>query len=115
MTETSPKRPAPFCIRLSADERAQLERDAGKMALGAYIKLRLFAGHRKSDRDLAARILARLGQSELFDYLDALDYAQRAGLALLPPELESALPRVRGGLARIREMLTLALGLRGGS
>ena len=38
------KRPAPFSIRLTADERARLEQDAGETPLATYIKFRLFNG-----------------------------------------------------------------------
>lgn len=40
-TQTS-KKPKPFSLRLSFDERARLEQDASGMALGAYIRERLF-------------------------------------------------------------------------
>ncbi len=36
------KTPPPFSLRLSFEERARLERDAGDMPLGAYIRERLF-------------------------------------------------------------------------
>jgi len=34
--------PPPFSLRLTFEERAQLEREAGDMPLGAYIRSRLF-------------------------------------------------------------------------
>jgi len=36
------KKPTPFSLRLSFEERARLERDAAGMSLGAYIRERLF-------------------------------------------------------------------------
>jgi hypothetical protein len=69
-TQTS-KKPTPFSLRLSFDERARLEQDASGMALGAYIRERLFgddAAPRKTRghfpvKDYAAlgRVLAALG------------------------------------------------------
>lgn len=38
----TPKRPSPLSVRLTDEERARLERDAGSMSLNAYIRERLF-------------------------------------------------------------------------
>ena len=47
------RNPPPFSLRLTFEERARLERDAGDMPLGAYIRSRLFdqpAGDRRKPR-----------------------------------------------------------------
>ncbi len=36
------KKPTPFSLRLSKEEREQLERDAAGLSLGEYIRQRLF-------------------------------------------------------------------------
>ena len=41
-----PRKTAPFSLRLSAEERAELEARAGTLALGAYIKGQLFEGQK---------------------------------------------------------------------
>ena len=111
MPDPKPKRPAPFCIRLSAAERAQLERDAGEMALGAYVKSRLFGGSRpKPLQQFAARVLAILGSLGLLDFLEALRRDQRAGLIALTPQLEAWLGRILGGIGKLRAELLAALG-----
>lgn len=52
------KKPSPFCLRLTFNERAQLEAEAGDMPLGAYIKFKLFSGAGSPHPILAARELA---------------------------------------------------------
>ena len=42
MKEKPKKRPAPFSIRFTEEERARLEYDAEGMAIGEYIKWRVF-------------------------------------------------------------------------
>src|SRR3546814_7675383 len=67
------KRPAPFSLRLTFEQRAQLEQDAGGMSLAAYIQSRLFdsenpAPRRRGKRPVKdyqafAQVLGKLGQS----------------------------------------------------
>src|SRR3546814_1287972 len=69
------KRPAPFSLRLTFEQRAQLEQDAGGMSLAAYIQSRLFdsenpAPRRRGKRPVQdyqalAQVLGNLGQSRL--------------------------------------------------
>ncbi|MES9861442.1 MAG: hypothetical protein ABW157_18035 [Candidatus Thiodiazotropha sp. LLP2] len=51
-----PSRPSPFCLRLSREERALLERAAGDLPLGTYIRKRLLndavASRRKVRKNL---------------------------------------------------------------
>ena len=42
MSEYQNRYPNPFSLRLTFDERATLEQDATGMALGAYVRERLF-------------------------------------------------------------------------
>src|SRR3546814_6265706 len=44
------KRPAPFSLRLTFEQRAQLEQDAGGMSLAAYIQSRLFDSENPAPR-----------------------------------------------------------------
>lgn len=37
MTPSDPKKPSPFSLRLTFEERARLESEAGTLPLGAYI------------------------------------------------------------------------------
>ena len=65
------KRIAPFSLRLTPEERAQLEKAAGGLSLGAYIHSRLFSGNSKKrtrgkhpvkDYQALAQIQGRLAQ-----------------------------------------------------
>lgn len=81
MTRPKNKRIAPFSLRLTLEERAQLEKDAGGLSLGAYIHSRLFDDDLKKKRtrgkrpvkdyEALAQIQGRLAQ-------------QAVGLALKP-------------------------------
>src|SRR3546814_4492279 len=76
------KRPAPFSLRLTFEQRAQLEQDAGGMSLAAYIQSRLFdsenpAPRRRGKRPVKdyqalAQVLGKLGQSRLSANLNQL-------------------------------------------
>ncbi|MEI9849885.1 MAG: hypothetical protein WDN24_02290 [Sphingomonas sp.] len=115
MPDDRPKRAAPFCLRLSADERARLERDAGGIPLGTFIKARLLNNDPATDRKFAARTLATFGQIGTLDYLLALDEACRAGEAFLPPRLQQPLPGLIDALRRFKDWLLRILGVRGAS
>jgi hypothetical protein len=116
MSDPKPKRPAPFCIRLSDGERAQLEHDAGGLPLGAYIKSRMFggAGSRKADRHALSRLLAVLGASGIARNLDELAQAARSGSLPIDPGTQGALRAAVADIAEIRRLLMEALGFRSG-
>jgi len=118
MPDPKPKRPAPFCIRLSEGERARLVGDAGGLPLGAYIKSRIFGSTdsgrgEKPDRQLLARLLAVFGQSDIASNIEELAKAARSGSLPLTPEVDSALRRAAADIAEMRRMLMAALGMRG--
>lgn len=76
------KRPAPFSLRLSDDERARLLEEAKGAPLGAYIKAKVLgsapppnlrrSGLSIEDRKAFAQALALLGQSRLCRYKSGL-------------------------------------------
>ena len=69
------RRPPPFLLRLTFEERAKIEHDAAGMSLGGYIRSRLLdpdwiAPRRRGkfpvkDHRALAQLLAMLGQSRL--------------------------------------------------
>src|SRR3546814_1098687 len=83
------KRPAPFSLRLTFEQRAQLEQDAGGMSLAAYIQSRLFdsenpAPRRRGKRPVKdyqalAQVLGKLGQSRLSANLNQLARSANSG------------------------------------
>ena len=91
-----PKRSPPFSLRLTAEERTQLETDAGRQPLGGYIKSRLFDGsppkrRRKTapvyDDKQIATVLAVLGRSRLYQNMNQIAKAANTGTLDATPEL----------------------------
>lgn len=120
--ESKPKRPAPFSLRLSEDERARLVADASGQPLSAYIKEKLFRSRRSqysntADRKAMAQILALLGRSHLVANLNELSYAASIGALSLDPETLAELSAAIREVRDLRNMLIAALGLKpdGGS
>jgi hypothetical protein len=116
-----PQRPAPFSIRLNAEERAYLERKAGNKPLGAYIRSRLLddvEARRKPSRApsmdyaLLGQILGVLGKSELASRLCLLAVAAEAGRIALAEEERAALLDACADIRDVRALLVTALGLK---
>ena len=116
--------PSPFSLRLTFEERAQLERDAEGQPLGSYIRdcildpktARL---HKRrgpvKDRKALASVLAMLGQSRLANNLNQLAHAADTGSLAMTPNTEAALKGACRDIASIRHMLMVALGLADGN
>lgn len=76
-----PSKSVPLSLRLTAEERSALEARAGALPVSTYIKRQLFGDERRAttqfrrvapDQALLARLLARLGGSDLATSLSAL-------------------------------------------
>jgi hypothetical protein len=109
------KRPAPFPVRFSAEERALLEDKAGDMPLGAYIRARaLDTTHKaaKTDYVMLGRILGLLGKSELASSLCLLAVAAEQGALMVDEEAKADLETACADIQEIRLILIKALGLR---
>ncbi len=114
------KSSTPFCVRLSAEERVRLEREAGEMPLGAYMKAKVFGGQeirqRRTyrpieDKEALAKALALLSQSRLASNLNQLAKAANCGSLPLCPEVETDLKEACANVAAMRALLITALGL----
>ena len=114
-----PKTPPPFSLRLSAEERARLEAEAGSQPLGAYIRFRLLGDHaikrRLSrrphlDQTTAARLLSELGKSRLSSNLNQL--ARAANIGTLDVDLEIARD-LQDAFEAVREMRTALIAALG--
>lgn len=122
-THKKTTRPIPFSIRLSQEERAQLEQEAGKLPLGEYIRQCLFnevvTKRRKfrkppvKDKKLLAQLLAALGQSRLSSNLNQIAKAIHSGTLILSPEIRAMLLEACADIQAIRSLLIKALGLDG--
>ncbi|QIG81873.1 MobC family plasmid mobilization relaxosome protein [Sphingosinithalassobacter tenebrarum] len=122
MTDRQP-RPSPFCLRLTPEERARLERDAAGMSLAAYIKWRVFDPDSPPpktrgkapvrDHQTLSRLMGLLGQSRLSTNINQLAKAANSGSLPADDRTRSALERAARDIAAMRTMLMQALGIRG--
>lgn len=121
---TRGKRPAPFSLRLSAEERARLATEAAGAPLGAYIKAKALGtripvrmrrtGLAIEDRKSLAQALALLGQSRIANNLNQLAYAANIGSLPMTPETEMELQETLRAVQDMRRLLMIALGTKPG-
>ena len=116
------KLPKPFSLRLTFDERAALEKDAGNKPLGVYIRARLFDGEeaprkvrtrsRKPIEDERAlgRLLGELGKARLANNLNQLAKAVNTGSLPVTLDTENALRDACAAIQDMRSLLLRALG-----
>jgi hypothetical protein len=113
--------PRPISIRVTAEERAHLEREAGDQTLSAFVRSRIFdksgVARRKNQRPeldqvALARILALLGQSGIKQNLTAIVEAIRTGTLEAGPELRGALEQAAVDVMLMRHDLIRALGVK---
>lgn len=110
----------PFAIRLSDAERVELERRAGEMALGTYMKAALFAdgnirrrrGARApmKDHTALAQVLACLGQSRLGESMQQLSEAAKSGTLYVDDDVPKAIEQACEDIVVMRLLLMRALG-----
>lgn len=115
------KREAPFSLRLTFEERAKLEHQAGGMPLSAYIKSVLFADdapvYRQrrrtpaADDKLLAELLACLGASRLSNNLNQLAKAANSGSLYCDEGTKVALNRACDDVQAMRVLLMRGLGI----
>lgn len=118
------KRPSPFSLRLSQDERARLAMEAAGAPLGAFIKAKLLSdsppvprqtrasGLAMQDRQAFAQALGLLGKSRLSSNLNQLARLANSGSLPLTPEIETELLAALRDVRAIRALLLTALGLK---
>ena len=116
------KLPKPFSLRLTFDERAALEQDAGNKPLGVYIRAKLFEGEeaprkvrtrsRKPVEDERAlgRLLGELGKARLANNLNQLAKAANTGSLPVTLDTENALRDAGAAIQDMRGLLVRALG-----
>lgn len=119
------KKPPPFSLRLTFEERARLEELAGNEPLGSYIKRKVFdgkgAGTKRArsrkrrpikDEQRLAQVLAMLGQSRIANNLNQLAKAANLGTLPMMPDTERDIRRACADVALMRRELLRALGHR---
>lgn len=116
------KIPTPFSLRLTFEERATLEKEAGNKPLGAFIRAKLFEGEEaprrvrtrtrkplEDDRALA-RVLGELGKARLANNLNQLARAVNSGSLPVTPDTEAAIKEACAAVQDMRSDLMQALG-----
>jgi len=119
------RRPAPMSIRFSEPEKALLQRKAGSLPLGTYIREAVLgpdasprAPRRQApikDGEALGRLLGLLGQSRLANNLNQLAKAVNTGSLPVTPETEADLNRACAEIAQMRDLLLKSLGIIGGA
>lgn len=114
------KYPPPFSLRLTYEERAILEAEAGGKPLGAYIREKIL-GEKASartrrgnspvkDKEALGRVMGALGASRLSANLNQLARAVNSGSLPVTPETETELKDACKEVADMRADLLHALG-----
>lgn len=124
-TKPNAKRPAPFSMRFTDEERARLDRDAGNRSWASYIREQLFgdeaaprrSGQRKPQKPTAdgaaiARALGELGRSRLASNMNQIAKAANMGALPVTPELAQELNQACADIRLIRRALIIAAGLK---
>lgn len=119
--ERKSRRVPPFSLRLSAEERARLERDAAGLSLGSYVRARLFGGDAKprqrgkfpvKDHALLAALLGKLGASRMPNNLNQLAKLANVGALPVSPEVEDELRQACAEIAVMKVTLMRALQIK---
>lgn len=122
MREPPKKRPAPFSIRFTEEERTRLEYDAEGMAMGEYIKWRIFhdsnpkrkVRNRRPIKDHVelTKALGLLGSSEISKHLRTIAKHLDNSTFVLTPEIEQSLVEALDDIHFIRRAIFKALGFK---
>ncbi|SFG50708.1 hypothetical protein SAMN05518801_1376 [Novosphingobium sp. CF614] len=115
------KPPRPISVRVTHQERAELEREAGEKTLSAYVRSVLFdtPGRRRKhskppdiDRVALARVLALLGHLGIAPDLKVIAESARRGTLECSPELLIELEQACRNIMLMRADLIRALGIK---
>ena len=111
--------PPPFSLRLTFEERAMLEKAAGGMPLGAYIRAQLLENqqsyHRRAqrrpvkDHQALGHVIGELGKARIANNLNQLAKAVHTGSLPVTPDTEKAILEACAGVENMRGMLMMAL------
>ena len=116
------KKPPPVSVRLTPEERAQLEEAAAGMTLSAYVRECLFdknGSRRKhrlryrptADQEALAKVLGLLGRSRIANNLNQLAKSGNQGLLVWNEDAQRQAEEAYAHVQAMRDMLVRALGL----
>ncbi len=129
MTNRPIKRPPPFSLRLTPEERRALDAraEACGLSLGGFIRACLFGQGNSApqsqpprarlsitDRAALAAVLAQLGASRLASNVNQLAKAANAGSLPVTPDTEQALRAACADIRSLKSLLMRALGIQEG-
>jgi hypothetical protein len=119
--EKEPNPLHPVSLRMTFEQKAQLERDAAGMSVAAYIRWRLFDPDSPAprtrgkfpvkDHQALTKLLGLLGQSRIANNLNQLAKAANSGGLPLSPDTERALTEAATDIAEMRRLLLGALNM----
>ena len=116
---SSAKRQPPLSLRLTVDQRVELEKKANGMPLGTYVKCQIFGAKavpRKrtaiQDYELLARVLSALGKTDVFTNLSAVAERIESGDLVLSAEQKEQITLACMLVMEIRRDLITALGVK---
>lgn len=124
LPKPSKKHPSPVTLRLTREERAQLERDAGDRTLSSYIRFRLFGDdvkpwpHKRPtkplnrpdlDHVILGQLLGALGKSRLSNNLNQIAKAANMGALPVTDDLTDELHAACADVRDMRVLLIKAL------
>jgi hypothetical protein len=111
----------PVSLRMTFEQKAQLEREAAGMSVAAYIRWRLFNPDTPpprtrgkfpvKDHQALTKLLALLGQSRIANNVNQLAKAANSGSLPLSPDTEQALKEAASDIADMRRLLLEALNM----
>lgn len=109
----------PFTLRLTAAQRAMLERKADNVPLGEYIRLAALNEpvetmqlSTKQEQTVARWILGNMGQDRCCEHLGTIAKASQQGLVILSPEESAVVIQACADISAIRQKLMRILGHR---
>ncbi len=115
---------SPVCFRVSPEERARLEHDAGSMTISAFIRWLLFGDHARprkqrmkrpvKDHRTLAQLFALIKQTQCWNNLNQIARGINSNTWIVTPESEKMLQEACKAIVEIRDMLMKALGLNAG-
>jgi hypothetical protein len=116
------KIPAPFSVRLTKEERDQLERMAQGIPLSQFIRSKLFDGSTAprrtkgrfpvKDEKTLSKLLGVLGRSRISNNINQLARAANVGSLQVNVETQKKLDDACRAIFWMRQQLILALGLK---
>ena len=121
MSTEKEKIPTPFSLRLTFEERAILNRKAGNLPLGQYIRETMLSDAAKprkmrtklpvQDQKALAKVLAALGKSRVSNNLNQIAKAIHLGTYYADHETSADIREACAHIRQMHDALMLALGL----